>query len=150
MLSIKITNYKELKKALDKFPGVARREINKAIDYAIHKLQQSTMQEAPHATGTLKSRIKTRLGNLWGRVWVDVGYGIYVHEGTRPHWAPIRPLKLWARKKFGDERIAYAVQRVIARRGTKANPFMQRAIDKDKNKINKRFDKALDNIIKKI
>lgn len=42
----------------------------------------------------------------------------YVFYGTRPHWAPIEPLKEWARWKLGDEKLGYAVQRSIAYYGT--------------------------------
>ena len=38
--------------------------------------------------------------------------------GSPPHFAPIEPLKEWARLKLGDERAAYAVQKKIAREGT--------------------------------
>src|SRR5262245_50297061 len=47
-------------------------------------------------------------------------YAPYVEYGTGPHWAPIGPLLLWARRVLGNERAAYAVQRAIARRGTRA------------------------------
>lgn len=56
-------------------------------------------------------------------------YVDYVEKGTRPHWAPIGPLKLWAIRKFGDERIAYMVQRKIAARGTEGAHMFQRAWD---------------------
>lgn len=42
----------------------------------------------------------------------------YVFYGTRPHWAPIGPLKEWAKWKLGDENLAYAVQWSIKRFGT--------------------------------
>lgn len=54
-------------------------------------------------------------------------YVTYVEEGTAPHWPPAAPLKLWAIRKFGDERIGYMVQRAIARRGTKGAHMFQRA-----------------------
>lgn len=54
-------------------------------------------------------------------------YVEYVENGTRPHWAPIQPLKLWALRKFGDETVAYAVQRKIAQRGTKGAHMFRRA-----------------------
>ena len=41
-----------------------------------------------------------------------------VRTGSKPHWAPIGPLKRWARWKLGDERAAYAIQKSIAKRGT--------------------------------
>lgn len=56
-------------------------------------------------------------------------YVNYVEHGTPPHWAPIDPLKLWATRVLGNERIGYAVQRAIAARGTKGAHMFQRAWD---------------------
>ncbi len=54
-------------------------------------------------------------------------YVDYVEENTRPHWAPIQPLKLWAIRVLGDERAAYAVQRKIALMGTRGAHMFRRA-----------------------
>jgi hypothetical protein len=54
-------------------------------------------------------------------------YVKYVEENTRPHWAPIRPLKRWAIRVLGDERAAYAVQRKIALMGTRGAHMFRRA-----------------------
>ena len=54
-------------------------------------------------------------------------YVWYVEEGTGPHWPPAGPLKLWAIRKFGDERVGYAVQRAIAMRGTRGAHMVQKA-----------------------
>lgn len=43
---------------------------------------------------------------------------VFVRFGTRPHWAPIGPLKEWAKVKLGSENAAYGVQRSIAHHGT--------------------------------
>jgi hypothetical protein len=43
--------------------------------------------------------------------------------GSRPHWAPIKPLLKWSRRVLGDESAAYAVQKKIAEQGTEAQPF---------------------------
>lgn len=56
-------------------------------------------------------------------------YVNYVEEDTRPHWPPAAPLKLWALRKFGDERIGYMVQRKIAMKGTTGAHMFQRAWD---------------------
>jgi hypothetical protein len=63
---------------------------------------------------------------------------MFVRMGTRPHWAPIGPLKRWAAVKLGDEKAAYPVQRSIAKygtsmyqlgkRGDKANPWPARVL----------------------
>ena len=50
----------------------------------------------------------------------------YVFYGTRPHWAPIEPLKEWARWKLGDEGAAYAVRFNIAQFGT--NSYLRRGV----------------------
>ena len=70
----------------------------------------------------------------------------YIYHGTRPHWAPIAPLKKWAAVKLGDARAGYAVQRSIATRGTSAwaarkygtsggNPFPERTLARNDTQI---------------
>lgn len=54
----------------------------------------------------------------------DAKHAIFILKGTRPHWAPIEPLKEWARRKLGDEQLGYAVQKKIARRGTEARDYL--------------------------
>ena len=48
--------------------------------------------------------------------------------GTKPYWMPIDPLKEWARRKLGDEKAAYAIQKSIAKKGIRAQPFMRPAL----------------------
>jgi len=33
----------------------------------------------------------------------------FIRDGTRPHWAPIAPLRAWAAVKLGDANLAYPV-----------------------------------------
>ncbi len=47
-------------------------------------------------------------------------YSNWVEFGTRPHWPPREPLRLWAEHKFGDETIGDRVAAAIAARGTYA------------------------------
>ena len=48
-------------------------------------------------------------------------YGLYVERGTRPHWPPRAPLEGWARRHGVP---VFVVQRAIARKGTRARPFL--------------------------
>lgn len=67
-------------------------------------------------------------------------HSMFVRMGTRPHWAPIGPLKAWAARKLGDEKLAYAVQwsikehgtsvQQLKTKGTKANPWPQRVVSR--------------------
>lgn len=73
-------------------------------------------------------------------IYPTAKHRMFVRMGTRPHWAPIGPLKAWAAAKLGDASLAYPVQRSIAtegtsmfqlrKRGTKANPWPQRVIQR--------------------
>lgn len=60
------------------------------------------------------------------------GYGLFVHEGTGPHWAPAAALKDWADLKGIPVR---ALQVSIAKKGTKANPFLAKAFETNKNEM---------------
>jgi hypothetical protein len=64
-----------------------------------------------------------------GRVETAQPYAAAVEFGTRPHWAPIGPLKLWAKRMLGDEEAAYRVRWAIARRGTRPQRFFARGVE---------------------
>lgn len=87
----------------------------------------------PVDMGRLRSSIRWSIRQdsrgLVGLVGSDVNYALYVHEGTRPHWAPPGALNVWARRhgfpaKGGD----FLVRRAIAVKGTKGRPFLLNAL----------------------
>lgn len=154
-MEIQITAYDALKKSLKEAPRKTTPAINQAIKKSVIELQRFSIIEAPVYTGQLRANIKYQSGNLWGRVYADKNYALAVHEGQKPHYVPIDPLLRWTMRKFGlTKKQAYArakaIQKKIAERGTKANPFMDRAIKKTDKRIDQYFDKALAEIIKTI
>lgn len=50
-------------------------------------------------------------------------YADYVDTGTKPHWTSVKNLERWAKIKGLNP---YAVQRGIAKHGTKAHPFQDK------------------------
>jgi hypothetical protein len=75
-------------------------------------------------------------------------YVDYVEWGTGPHWAPIAPLKLWALRKFGDERIAYRVRAAIAKHGTKgAHMFLRAWWEGGEDKVKQIWDAMLTRVL---
>ena len=98
-------------------------------------------------TGKLERSFVTTFDEARSQITVGptAPHAIYVRTGTRPHWAPIAPLLRWARWKLGDEGAAYAVRWSIkkygtsmyqyAKRGTKANPWPQRVINRGDFKV---------------
>jgi len=65
----------------------------------------------------------------------------FVNDGTRTHWAPIAPLKLWAKRVVGNEAFAYYLQRRIAGvipgrpGGTKAQQFVEKLVAQERSRV---------------
>lgn len=127
-------------------------EHSKAMRQATFMLHGTVKPLTPWSFGTLRESIhpETIIGvnKVMGFVVTPTLYGRIVEEGSRPHWAPIEPLKLWAKRKTGDERVAYIAQRAIARRGTKAWHMFREAWSRDKDKVNQLFHDARDRIMR--
>ena len=88
-------------------------------------------REAPTgATGDLRRSMQIfRTGD--GRVVLGsrIGYAMDVQEGTGPHTPDFDQIQVWARRKLGDEAAAGPVWRKIAREGTDANRYVDRAME---------------------
>ena len=54
--------------------------------------------------------------------------GILVHNSV-PHWTSVENLKKWCKDKWGDENLAYALQKHIAKFGTKPSGFIRKVLD---------------------
>lgn len=135
--------YNDIEKTLAKTGKDMRKRI-------IHFLQK----HGKRATGDLIDSIEEEVKQSVFGVFLEVGpnddapHAIFVEEDTRPHWAPIAPLKKWARQKFGavgkeKNMIAYAVQAKIAKEGTKGIHFMDETFDFYLPLIDARINKAI-------
>src|SRR5512139_1018538 len=105
---------------------------------------------APVDTGRLRASITpdvTTMGNeITGVVGSNVTYAPYVELGTRPHWVPKGALAVWARRHHLPES---AVRWAIAQRGTAPRRYLQDAFETNKSKIEARFNRAVEEIVKK-
>ncbi len=99
------------------------------LEYATSEIQQEAIDTAPMDLGRLRRShvvaIEAKPIPTFGDVRVTEPTGISVHEGTRPHWAPIRALQGWAQRHGINP---YALQRAIARRGTRPQPWLEEAV----------------------
>jgi hypothetical protein len=82
--------------------------------------------------GSIHHRITGTGANLTGEVGPSVAYGLFVERGTKPHRPPTGPLGGWARRHGINP---YVLARGIARKGTRAQPFMQPGLDQNRGKI---------------
>lgn len=116
-------------------------DLDRRVRSALHYIGQDLVREIRayldrenvNVEGDLKKSINEQVERFVNEFQLRVGpnmqHGIFVHEGTRPHWAPIGPIRNWVRKKLnliGDEvdAAAYAIQQKIADEGTEPVPFM--------------------------
>ncbi len=91
-------------------------------------------------TGALESSfvVQTDIAKLETNIFPTAQHALFIRDGTKPHWAPIGPLRAWAAAKLGNANLAYPVQWSIARRGTsvfqlrkrgtKSNPWPARVV----------------------
>ena len=116
-------------KGIDKGEEKVIRKTQIVLMKSMFKMEELAVDYAPFDRGYLKLNIRST-PLIPANKYVLLSKALYsaaMEEGTRPFYAPIKPLKDWARRKLGDENIGYAVQKKIAREGIKAQPFMRPA-----------------------
>ena len=147
-IAIKIKNLDKIKAKFKLAPMKMTIELGKAINRIITKIENDAKRNAPvnkrSGGGNLRQSIRSMMiGPARGRVEVGADYGIFVHEGTRPHVIRIRQKKVLANKREGR-----IFGKVVQHPGTRANPFLQEAVDKNERFINKEFLNAVERAIK--
>lgn len=120
---------------------------DKELDRALKNLsteKSKKVKEEVYASGIdiqrgAKQRLKTLkawdTGNLANTIIVErssdgmivevgptAAYGVYVEEGTRPHFPPLDALEAWAKRHGFDS--AWPICKAISERGLPARPFL--------------------------
>ncbi len=149
---IKVENLDEIRETFRTYPKIADEEIHKGLLESGKLIVKAEKEEAPVGnTAHLRQSIGMKIGNNSITIVPKKEYAIAVHEGTSPHFVSVKnardPLRLWAIKKGLNP---YAIQKSIAKKGTKANPFVDRTIKKVNDKVRNVFVKVLEKIIKRI
>lgn len=154
-LVISIQGLDELRAKFQKSPQKVSAELYKALLKSGITMQRLGREEAPIDRGQLRNKIKYMLRA--GSVEIGprgVPYAAAVHEGSRPHFPPIKALTgreesldLWARRHGMDP---FLLARSIARKGTRANPFMTRALGRGTNDVRRLFNVAVQRIVEEL
>lgn len=143
-IEIVIPEIGKLEELWKKAPQKVDDEISKALHKSALTVQRAAQEDTPVDTGRLRSSIQYRVMGKQARVYVQAKYGVFVHEGTRPHFPPIKAIEPWARKRGLN---AFAVARAIARKGTKGHPFMRNAAEASKGDVSEFFREGIQNVI---
>jgi hypothetical protein len=130
-------------------------EMVRAAEAGVLMLEGAVLPLTPINMGMLRKAWQTKVtltgdpasGAVLGRVFNPLGYALPVETGARPHFPPVGPLVLWARRKFSlDEKeakaIGFLVARAIARRGTRAVEMAKLALAQVRGRVEQRFADA--------
>lgn len=148
-INVELDGAGRLKREFRKKPKQVTKEMHKALGRSAEKIASDARRNAPANTGSLRGSIKAQMRGVakW-RVLVNSEYGLYVHEGTDPHFPPWQEntaLADWASDKGIPP---FLVAKSIAEHGTEAQPFLKDAVEENENYINNRVSAALDRAIK--
>jgi len=147
-ITIKVKNLDRIQMMFKKAPMKMTTALHKAINRIVLKIERDAKRNAPvnkkGGGGNLRQSIRSMMiGPARGKVEAGAGYAVFVHEGTRPHIIRIRQRKVLANKREGK-----IFGKVVHHPGTKANPFLQKAVDDNENFIDKEFESAVKKVFK--
>jgi hypothetical protein len=130
-------------------------EARASMEAAVLLVQREVQTRTPvGATGILRGSIASEVRGtpvqIRGIVATPQSYALPVEEGSRPHWAPIGPLLLWARRVLGDERAAYRVRWAIHLRGTRGAHMFARGLEASRSRVTQLFQQARDRMIRRL
>lgn len=145
---VKIEGLNRLTKLVERFPATTEKYVGTAIQRSLTRIFGAEKTEAPFGvSGLLRDNWKIMVGRFEGSLTALAPYASAVEDGTRPHMPPVKELEAWAKKKGINP---WAVAMSIKKKGTKANPFLQRAVDSTKDGIEKEFEDALNGALNEL
>ena len=148
MITLSVTGLRKLQKIAEQFPQVSEKYINLAISRSLLRVFGAEKVEAPFGiSGLLRDNWQITNGRFEGSLTSKTPYAIFVHEGTAPHMPPVDAITPWANKKGINP---WALAMSIAKKGTKANPFLQRAVDSSEAGIESEFETAMQSTLTEV
>ena len=130
-----------VREGVERLASFAEEEVLRQIDQA--------KPYPPVFTGTFRGSVAKSVnlgpGNeIRATVGSPVEYGPVIEKGRRPgRFPPLAPLRVWAKAKLGDERLAFVVARKIARKGTAPRPVFHNAAAAVEERVEAVFDDVL-------
>lgn len=118
--------------------------LDRSIKKAVTVLQRYAIEETPVDQNRLRSSFQTQFKSSWWRLFNPVDYAIFVHEWTKPHAAPFDKIA----ERAGRHGLnPWSVRYSIRTKWTKANPFMDRAVEQWEKEVDEIFDQEINKMI---
>ena len=134
MIRVTLREKGDVTKVMERLPARIRGAVVQAFQDIAIQIQSLAKINAPEFRGLLRLSIAQNVTDQGSKIVGQVGSGLIyapvIEEGREAGWfPPPDSLRAWARKKLGDERLAFVVARAIKRRGFKAQPYLGPALD---------------------
>lgn len=146
-ISLTIKGMDKLEKAFKRMPGIMIEKTDKVVKEAAVKITADAIRFAPvnkqSGGGNLRQSIRFRpTGRGSAVVEATVKYAAAVHEGTTPHIITVQNAKVLANRRTGQ-----FFGKKVNHPGTKAQPFLQKAVDQNESWLNKELSRIGDEIL---
>jgi len=132
---------------IKKMHEAARKGIDETTTICVAKAKPKMPVDTTELQGAIQMRPARREGaamvGRWGAF--NCAHAVFVELGTEPHFPPVEALKPWARRKLGDEDLAFAVAVKISKVGTKPQPVLRPTADEEYPKLTRRIKKHFGN-----
>lgn len=135
MIRVTIKGSEELQKIMDQMPNRMLLAFVRGMRDTAIDIQSTAKKNAPVWRGLLRESIVQSVtvdGNkIVGVVGSAVPYARILEFGSDGggRFPNVETLKVWARRKLGDERAAYVIGRAIQRRGFTPQPYLAPALE---------------------
>lgn len=161
-VSVQIVGLPELQALWARAPELVAEQLAGATRRAQLLLVREIQERTPTGVtgllrqGTIAERPLRLADQVIGVVSNPAPHAVPVELGTRPHWAPIEPLKDWVRQTWDlrteaeVESAAINLQRKIAARGTPAIGMFHRAFTACRPQIEAMYARAQRRIVKQL
>jgi len=141
-VNVELQGFPEFGRRLSQYDERQRQEIRQTMTAGLILLEADQRRNVAQDTRRLMSSITHELDarsltTITGRVGPTVRYGLWVERGRRPGKAPpIEAIAGWARRHGVNP---FVVARAIARRGTRAQPFVEPSLQRNLPALRRMF-----------
>lgn len=118
----------------------AKLALRDTADYLAELLEEEYIKKDKRASGTLIDSIDVKEIDNGFEVAVLADYAPAVEWGSKPHYPPVAPIRIWCARKLGDEGATWRVIHKIATKGIKPTPVFAKSFAKIEKFFLKRFN----------
>lgn len=142
-MTVDLRGFEGVLRLARRYPEIFREEALAVMNAIDARVVKEVVEKAPRGVGgagglagSIHGQIIEMGDGFMDRIGTPLEYGAVIELGRRPgkKRPPIAPIELWARRKLGlppdkAKRAAWAISRVIARRGFEGRFMFKRTFD---------------------